>query len=100
MPLDESARMIFVADQRVEAGAGGEVAIDIRIIAQVAIRDAAGRYLAFGIEDGLVGMVFINVGPPGLRMSEKDCARIFLEHFVETIQKYPRTIFLAHAQTW
>lgn len=75
-----------IAREGVEAGAGGEVAKEIGVIGEVTLAESAGGDGAFGIEDGLVAMIFIDVGPPGLGVRDEGDARIFLEHLVEALE--------------
>src|ERR1035437_5325594 len=48
--LDEFAGVVLVARERIETGAGGQVAIHVWVIAQVTVGEAARGDPAFGIE--------------------------------------------------
>ena len=52
----EGAGMVFVANERSIARAGGEVAIDVGIIGEQAIGNAAGDDRAGGVQDRLVAV--------------------------------------------
>lgn len=70
--VDEGAGMVFVAAQGVEAGAGGEVSEHVGVVAEITVGPPAGFHLSARIETGrLLGLVGIDVGPPGLGVTDE-----------------------------
>ena len=79
---EEGAGVVFVAEEGLEAGAGGEVAVHVWIIGEEAIGDTAGRDRAFRVENFLV-VVLRNVAPKRLRVADEIHRGEFLEDAVE-----------------
>lgn len=84
MALDESAGVIFVAKEGVQARTSAEIAEEIRIIGEIAIGESAGFYGAFGIEDFLI-RGGIDVRPKGLRVADEVHLGKALEDFWEAL---------------
>src|SRR2546425_244843 len=48
MAIEEAARVVFVASQRIQARAGRHVGKHVRVIGEIPVRQTAGSYLALG----------------------------------------------------
>ncbi len=77
--------MIFVAKQRVQAGAGTEVAVHVGIVGEPAVRQATGRDGGLGIHYSRVG-VLVDVRPPGLGVADEPGLRKPLERLLKTLE--------------
>src|SRR3954453_3153404 len=82
----ELAGVVLVASQGVQARARGHVGVRIGIVRQITVRQSAGGHLPLRIEDLLVGVIAVDVGPPRLGVANKDRLRVLLEHRVEAVE--------------
>src|SRR5688572_14343875 len=85
MPFEKTARMFFVAEQRVEAGAGAHVPEHIRVVSEKFVSQAAGSDRPFRIHHRLFRLR-IDICPPRLGMSDKVHPGIFFEHQMEPLE--------------
>lgn len=83
--VEESGALLLVAAEGVVPGARREIAVDVGIVGEQFIRQAARGDLAFGVH-GLLVVVFVHVAPPGLGVADKSDRGIFFEHFVEAFE--------------
>ncbi len=86
MPRQEVAREGFVARQGIESRAGRQVAVHVRVVAQIAVRETARRHGSLRVEDRLVEVVRVDVGPPRLRVADEGHARVRRQHRVEPLE--------------
>src|SRR5947209_3879606 len=77
--------MILIPQQRIQSRARREISIHVRIVGEIAVRDAVRRYLRFRVKHGLVEML-VDISPPGLGVTDEIHLWILLEDLVETIE--------------
>src|SRR5580700_2075044 len=85
MTRQESAGVVFVAKERVQARAGAEVSVHIGIVGKPAVCEAAGREGSLGIHHPRVN-VLVDVGPPCLRVTDEPGLRKLLECLLKTLE--------------
>ena len=85
VPLEKAARVIFVAGQPVETGAGRKIAEKIRVIAEQPIGNSARDDRAFRIKHRLIDVTCVDVCPEGLGMRDESHARKLFQDTVETL---------------
>lgn len=85
VPFEEAAGVVFVAEQGVEAGTGGHVAVHVGVVTEVTVREAAGGDLCAGIENFLLQFL-IDVAPPRLGVADEVNGGVFLQDAVEALE--------------
>src|SRR5690606_29200780 len=86
VPVQKSPGVVLIPQHGIQPRAGGKVPVHVFIVAQQLVCPAAGGHLGFGVKYGLVRMVFVDIGPPGLGMAYKVDLGVFFQHLVKTFE--------------
>ena len=78
MTFEEGPGMFGIAGEEVQSGAGRQITMHVRELGQEPVGDAAGCHFALGIHHFRV-VVFVDVSPPGLGMTDETDIGIFLQ---------------------